>query len=203
MSRSLLAVALGAIALAYGLALAADTYGFLAVFAAGFAHRRAAMAAPVRAPVLPGGQDAEAPPRRLSEDVLQFTEQLERIGEVVVVILVGALLGSLRWDATWLWVPALLLLAIRPIAVALAFPGRDAPLGRRVLMSWFGIRGIGSIYYLMHAINAGLPAPLVQTLSGVTVLVVAVSIVLHGVSVTPLMNAYGRRVRRRPPAPGC
>jgi sodium/hydrogen antiporter len=193
--------ALGAIALAYGLALAADTYGFLAVFAAGFAHRRAALATrgAIRAPA--AGQGADAPPRRLSDDVLKFTEQLERIGEVVVVILVGALLGSVRWDATWWWVAALLLLAIRPLAVAVAFPGRDASRGSRVLMSWFGIRGIGSIYYLMHAINAGLPAPLVQTLTGVTVLVVAVSIVLHGVSVTPLMSAYARRSSERPPPP--
>jgi sodium/hydrogen antiporter len=189
--------ALGSIALAYGLALAAGTYGFLAVFAAGFAHRRAALGPVVqRRRALDTETGTDAPSQRLSADVLQFIEQLERIGEVAVVILVGALLGSVRWDAGWWWIPVLLLSAIRPLAVALAFPGSDTTGARRALLGWFGIRGIGSIYYLMYAINAGLPAPLVQTLSGITLLVVAVSIVLHGISVTPLMAAYARRSHR-------
>jgi NhaP-type Na+/H+ or K+/H+ antiporter len=189
--------ALGSIALAYGIALAAGTYGFLAVFAAGIAHRRAAMASPMRPRARAAGQGEDAPPRQLSDDVLKFTEQLERIGEVVVVIVVGALLGSVRWDAGWWGIPIVLLLAIRPLAVALAVPRKGVPAARRVLLSWFGIRGIGSVYYLMYAINSGLPPSLVQTMTGVTLLVVAVSIVVHGISVTPLMRAYVAQAKRR------
>jgi NhaP-type Na+/H+ or K+/H+ antiporter len=62
-----------------------------------------------------------------------------------------------------------------------------------MMISWFGIRGIGSIYYLMYAINHGLPRPLAAELTALTLSVVAVSIVLHGVSVTPLMKLYARR----------
>jgi NhaP-type Na+/H+ or K+/H+ antiporter len=74
-----------------------------------------------------------------------------------------------------------------------------APVSRdqRVLISWFGIRGIGSIYYLMFAINQGLPRVLAEELIALTLTVVAASIVVHGISVTPLMSAYARRKGRR------
>ena len=68
---------------------------------------------------------------------------------------------------------------------------------QRLLISWFGIRGIGSIYYLMCAINQGLARPLAEQIMALTLAVVAVSIVVHGVSVTPLMGFYARRKRRR------
>ena len=58
------------------------------------------------------------------------------------------------------------------------------------LIGWFGIRGIGSIYYLMYAIDHGLPPDLARPLVALTLTTVAVSIVVHGISVTPLMNRY-------------
>jgi len=64
---------------------------------------------------------------------------------------------------------------------------------QRVLISWFGIRGIGSMYYAMYAINHGLPQPLAAQFMGYTLLIVAASVVLHGISVTPLMEGYARR----------
>ena len=69
------------------------------------------------------------------------------------------------------------------------------------MISWFGIRGIGSIYYLMYAINHGLALPLVSEIVSLTLSMVSISIVLHGVSVTPLMNLYLRRKKRRLAAP--
>jgi NhaP-type Na+/H+ or K+/H+ antiporter len=191
--------AIGTIALAYGLALLADTYGFLAVFAAGFAHRRAALAEARRTTAAP--EPADAPPRHLADDVLRFTEQMERVGEVGIVILVGAWLGSGDVDASRWWFPALLFLVIRPLAVAAALPGTGHGSARGILVGWFGIRGIGSIYYLLHAINAGLPGALAEPLVSVTLQVVTASILLHGISVTPLMEAYSRR-RGRPAAAG-
>lgn len=53
--------------------------------------------------------------------------------------------------------------------------------------------GIGSIDYLMYAINQGLPRPLAEEIIALTLTTVAVSIVIHGISVTPLMNLYARR----------
>ena len=67
----------------------------------------------------------------------------------------------------------------------------------RLLISWFGIRGIGSMYYLMFAVNHGLPETLAEQLIAITLTVVASSVVLHGISVTPLMNRYARRKAHR------
>ena len=74
-----------------------------------------------------------------------------------------------------------------------------APVSRdqRLFIAWFGIRGIGSIYYLMYAINHGLPPDMVTEIIAITLTVVAVSIVLHGISVTPLMSLYAQRKARR------
>ena len=129
--------------------------------------------------------------------VLGFNEQLERIGEVTVVIAIGALLWAIDWqDAVWWFVP-LLLLVIRPLSVALGLAGSSVSANQRLLIGWFGIRGIGSLYYLMYAINHGLPAGLADKLTSLTLSVVVASIVVHGISVTPLMSMYERTVGRR------
>ena len=57
-------------------------------------------------------------------------------------------------------------------------------------MGWFGIRGIGSLYYLFYALNHGLPRALAERLLPLVLTTVAVSIVVHGISVTPLMRRY-------------
>jgi sodium/hydrogen antiporter len=79
---------------------------------------------------------------------------------------------------------------IRPVSVAMALFGSRISMPQRRLIGWFGIRGIGSIYYLAYAVNHGLNADLAQTLSALTLLVIAVSVVVHGISVTPLMKRY-------------
>ena len=57
---------------------------------------------------------------------------------------------------------------------------------------WFGIRGVGSIYYLMYAIEHGVPEPIAQRLTALTLTTVACSIIVHGISVAPLMRRYVR-----------
>jgi NhaP-type Na+/H+ or K+/H+ antiporter len=205
-------LALGLIALSYGIALLAHTYGFLAVFAAGLALRRierqsaggtppedvAAMTATGAAEEI--ATDLEKAPAYMAHAVLGFNEQLERIGEVAVVVLLGGMLAwrALPFEALW-FVPVLFL-GIRPLAVWLGLLGsRSSPL-QRYLIAWFGIRGIGSLYYLMYAIEHGLSPDVAQRLTALTVTAVTVSIVVHGLSVTPLMNLYGSRMARRPTA---
>jgi len=61
---------------------------------------------------------------------------------------------------------------------------------QRAMISWFGIRGIGSVYYLLFAIRHGVTGALAQQLITFTLVTVAASIVVHGVSVTPLMRRY-------------
>ena len=92
-------------------------------------------------------------------------------------------------DVTYWFVP-LLLLVIRPMAAGLGMIGSTATWLQRGFIAWFGIRGIGSIYYLMYAIQHGLPDDLAQLLTKLTLAVVAASVVVHGVSVTPLMRRY-------------
>jgi NhaP-type Na+/H+ or K+/H+ antiporter len=60
------------------------------------------------------------------------------------------------------------------------------------MVAWFGIRGIGSLYYLMYAIQHGLPEDQALELVHLTLIVVALSILIHGISVMPLMRAFRR-----------
>jgi NhaP-type Na+/H+ or K+/H+ antiporter len=86
----------------------------------------------------------------------------------------------------------LLLLVIRPVAVNLGMIGSATTPQQRAFIGWFGIRGIGSVYYLMYAIVHGVPAELASWLTGMTLAVVTTSVVVHGISVTPLMQRYER-----------
>ena len=219
-------LALGLIGLAYGCAVLAMAYGFLAVFAAGLALRNTAQAGSAAAaaslgPAPAAGTPAAAralveaahhspdadiatqialdpqhAPAYLAHAVLSFNDQLDRIGEMVGVVMLGMLLWAVPWlPAAWWFVPLVLLL-VRPLSVAAGLAGaRGISAGQRRLMGWFGIRGIGSLYYLGYALNHGLPAEHAQTLVGLTVAVVVSSIIVHGISVTPLMARYRRRRR--------
>jgi NhaP-type Na+/H+ or K+/H+ antiporter len=71
---------------------------------------------------------------------------------------------------------------------------------QRRLMGWFGIRGIGSLYYLLYAINHNIEPALAQRLLSLTFAVVVASVVAHGISVTPLMHLYeARKAARKKP----
>jgi len=65
-------------------------------------------------------------------------------------------------------------------------------------MAWFGIRGIGSLYYLAFAIAHGLDDSLARRLTELTLSAIAISVVVHGISVTPLMLRYEQRLREGP-----
>jgi NhaP-type Na+/H+ or K+/H+ antiporter len=217
-------LALGLVALSYGTALMLRGYGFLAVFAAGVALRHLverqsstpaasqkvveqAAATPDTTAAEQAAVDREHAPAYMVHAVLGFNEQLERIGEVTVVIAIGALLWAVDWHAAVWWFVPLLLLVIRPLSVAIGLSRSSASGNQRLLIGWFGIRGIGSLYYLMYAINHGLPQGLADQLTSLTLSVVVTSIVVHGISVTPLMAMYestmvrrrGRRTSGKPP----
>jgi NhaP-type Na+/H+ or K+/H+ antiporter len=194
---------LGLIALSYSVALLAHTYGFLAVFAAGLAlrwieQRSTGDDLEAVAKEIQQGDDSlavhpETAPAYMTQAVLGFNEQLERIGEVAIVVLVGAMLaGNFTLDALW-FVPMLLLL-VRPVAVFLGLIGSHTMPTQRRLMAWFGIRGIGSLYYLTYAITHGLEEPLARRLAELTMTTIAVSVIVHGISVTPLMVRYERHL---------
>ena len=60
------------------------------------------------------------------------------------------------------------------------------------MVGWFGVRGIGSLYYLMFAIQHGLPEDLAVDLIQLTLIAVTLSILVHGTSVKPLMSRFLR-----------
>jgi NhaP-type Na+/H+ or K+/H+ antiporter len=128
---------------------------------------------------------------------MSFNEQLDRIGEMVGVVLLGLMLASVPWVPAALWFVPLALLVVRPVAVQLGLAGSRTSHSQRRLIGWFGIRGIGSLYYLNYALSHGLPAAHAPGVVGLTVAVVVSSIVVHGVSVTPLMARYRQRQQRR------
>ncbi len=211
---------LGLIALSYGGALLLHTYGFLAVFAAGLALRRVERQGSGEQPLrdVKAAAEAERATEEPDEDVaeileeegvsasavdeqraaaymadavLGFNEQLERIGELAVVVITGALLVQTPLPIELLGLAAVLFFVIRPAAVWLGLAGADVTNQQRRYISWFGIRGIGSLYYLAYALNHGLgDLPEAEFVASLTVGVMALSIVLHGISVTPLMDRY-------------
>ena len=193
-------IALGLIALTYGLSLVSETYGFLAVFAAGLALRRidqSAPTTPASPPPAMSPADREATgadaPAHMMREVQRFNAQLESFAEVGIVLAVGVLLASVRFRAEVLWFIPLLFLVIRPVSVAVGLLGTGVKGSQRRLMAWFGIRGIGSLYYLLYAISHEIQPALAQRLLSITLAVVVASVFAHGISVTPLMKRYEKR----------
>ena len=130
----------------------------------------------------------------LISEAITFGHTLERLLEVLLVVLVGASLASAWWTPALL-VAAALLFVIRPAATALLLRHGDVSPRQRFLLGWFGIRGIGSLYYLSYALNHGVEGIFAETIVKIVVTVVACSIVLHGVTVTPLLARYERALR--------
>lgn len=174
-------LALAAMLLSYGVAEVAGGYGFLAVFACAMSLRSAER-----------GHDYHVH----MHDVI---DRLERLLTLAVLLLLGVamtngLFGSLSWEAAAVGV--LLVFVLRPLAgwVALGM-GRRGPrigshaLGRheRLVTAFFGVRGVGSLYYLAYATNVadfGDHALLWSTV-GFTV---GLSVLVHGISGKPVMR---------------
>ncbi len=208
---------LGLIALAYGLAELAYAYGFLAVFAAGYALRYIELRAadhseqPARLPAVAAGesaadseelQDPQKAAQFLATSLLDFNDKLEHVLLAAVVVLLGGVLTAEHWSPEILWLAPLLFVVIRPAAVAIGLArGSRGPVPV-ALMGWFGVRGIGSIYYLSYAIEHGLPDPIGQRLTGLVLSLVVVSILVHGVTVLPLMRWYERQQPSTEAPPG-
>ncbi|KVH09016.1 cation transporter [Burkholderia sp. AU18528] len=203
--------ALALIVLSFGAAQLAHTFGFIATFAAGVAMRRVEhRASGDRPPREVIGQidseDVVATEKHpdkahafMAESVLGFTIELERIAEAIVMTMIGSVLSTLpgplfTWGAAAL--ATVLFVAVRPLAVLVTLVGSRATHAQRRLMAWFGIRGIGSFYYLLFALEHG-PSEAVRPLAAPVLAVVSASVVAHGVSATPLMNWYYRLQQRR------
>lgn len=132
----------------------------------------------------------------MAQAVLGFNEQLERLGELGVVLIVGALLGGIDTVLVGVAVAGCLFLVIRPLATLVTLSHLRLSRTQRVFIAWFGVRGIGSVYYLAYALSHGLVAPDARRIADITLVVISGSIVVHGISVTPLMERYAARRHR-------
>ncbi len=208
-------LALAIIALSYVLAEVIGAWGFLAVFAAGVGLRSAETAVIAERPhprvhgehppaehLVPAIVD----PKALEEpavaagavvsETTTFGDTAERMVEMTLVLVVGVALAD-HFD--WRGVPIALVLffVIRPLATWLVLKRtRTRPL-QRALLGWFGIRGIGSLYYLSYALRHGVTGTAARDVVDIALTVIAMSIVVHGISATPVLAFYERAEKRR------
>ncbi|MCR8669613.1 cation:proton antiporter [Agrococcus sp. HG114] len=174
-------VALAATFLAYGVTEMAEGYGFIAVFVC---------ATTIRAAESTHGFHAV---------LHKFVEQIERLLTVAVLVLLGGavadgLLEALR--PVDLLLVVVLLFVIRPLTALVALtPGKTGPRERGVI-AFFGVRGVGSLFYIAYALQAG-DFPDGERLWAIVAAVILGSILVHGVAATPVMRYVDRRRARR------
>ena len=173
-------VAVAATLIAYGLTELVHGYGFLAVFVCALTIRSA---------------ERE---NEFHEEMHNFADQIERLIMMLLLVLFGGALANGLLDSLT-WTDALIGLAIlfvvRPLAAMASFVGSPLPYRDRLMMAWLGIRGLGSVYYVAYALNhADFGSS--ERLWAITGFIILMSIVIHGITATPLLQLVDRM---RPP----
>ena len=169
------AEALAATLVAYGLTELAGGYGFIAVFVAAIAIR---------------SYERE---HEYHQELHDFAEVVERLVTAVLLVLFGGAIATGLFDAlTWqgALVAIALVVLVRPLAGLLGLLGYPP---ERNAIAFFGIRGIGSFYYLSYAVNHAEFAG-AETVWAVVGFAVLVSIVVHGVTAAPVMADLRREI---------
>jgi NhaP-type Na+/H+ or K+/H+ antiporter len=169
-------VAIAATFFAYGVGELVQGYGFLSVFVCACMIRKA---------------ETTHGYHKVLHD---FTEQVERLLTVGLLLLLGAaitggLLNALTWQAAGLGV--FLVFCVRPTFARLALLHGSGTTQERRVIAFFGIRGIGSIFYLTYALGEAKFME-VDLLWATVAFVIVLSVVLHGITATPLMQRLDR-----------
>jgi NhaP-type Na+/H+ or K+/H+ antiporter len=86
----------------------------------------------------------------------------------------------------------MLFVFIRPLGAQCVLVRTPISAAQRGLMGWFGIRGIGSVYYLCYALRHGVEGAEAERLCGLVLPVIALSVLLHGATAQPLLARYAR-----------
>ena len=169
-------VAVGATFIAYAATELVHGYGFLAVFVCALTIR------------------ARERQHDFHEEMHDFAEQIERLLMMLVLVLFGgALANGLLEALTWrdMLIGLGVVLVVRPVAGLLSLIGSPLPRRDRVALSWFGIRGLGSVYYLAYGLNHA-DFGVSERLWAIVGFIILVSIVVHGVSAAPVMRLIER-----------
>ena len=175
-------IALSATLVSYGLTEIIDGYGFLAVFVTALTIRHTHRE------------------HEFQADMHAITEQVERLAMMILLLLFGgALVSGLLASVTWVdaVAAAVILLVVRPLTGWIGLLRYPVAAGERLTLSFFGIRGVGSIYYMAYGINH-MDVPDAARLWGIVGLVILFSILLHGLTVTPIMRSLDRSNGRDP-----
>ena len=175
-------IAIAATFVSYGVSELLHCYGFFAVFVTALTLRSA-------------HRDHE-----FQRDMHDITEQVERIAMMVLLLAFGGALESgLLASIGWLDILAavVILFVIRPLSALVGLIGARGTRGEKIIIAFFGIRGVGSFYYLAYGLNHG-EFKEGDHLWTILSLVVVVSIVLHGLTVTPMMRWLDRSHGRDP-----
>jgi NhaP-type Na+/H+ or K+/H+ antiporter len=205
-------LSLGVVGLAYGAAQLCLASGFLAVFAAGLALQRGKEQpleqSRVEAKLLDAAADKSAQKAEdrathshhassvMTQSVQDFNEQLEKVAELAIVLVVGAMLPYAAESLSLWWFVPLLFIVLRPLAVWAGTWRETMAQGQLGMIGWFGIRGIGSVFYLLFAIHHGVTGADARQLVSLTLMTVVASILVHGVTAQPLMEKYMLRRRK-------
>lgn len=172
-------VAIGITFLCYGLTELAHGYGFLAVFIAAVTLRSAERR------------------HHYHEHLHTFTEQIERLLMMLLLVCFGAAIadGSILRSPSWetIAVALLVLLVVRPVAGAIGLAGSPHRREQKAVIAFFGIRGLGSFYYVAYALGQAKFEG--EAIWAIVCMVVLVSIVMHGIAVTPVMRALDRLLK--------
>ncbi|MCJ8156614.1 sodium:proton antiporter [Sphingomonas sp. LaA6.9] len=175
-------IAIAATFVSYGVTEIIHCYGFLAVFVTALTLRRS-------------HRDHE-----FHHEMHAITEQVERIAMMVVLILLGGAIvdGLLKPLRLQDWLAAMaIIFVVRPVSGMIALIGMKAHLSEKLTLAFFGIRGVGSFYYVAYALNH-LEFPQGERLWAIVGLVALISILLHGLTVTPIMRSLDRLHGRDP-----
>lgn len=125
-----------------------------------------------------------------------FIEQIERLLTVLVLLLVGmALADGILANIGWreVAVAAVILFAVRPITAGIALIGARGSRTERTAIAFFGVRGVGSIYYASYAFATTSFGDEDNVIYAIVGLVIAGSVILHGISAGPLMDKLDAR----------
>ena len=165
-------VALASVLLVYGAVELIGALGFVAVFWAGFTFRRYEFEHEVN--------------RRVHDGADEYSKLLE----LAVLLLLGSLVTwkglGVPGVAGWLLAP-LLVLVIRPGLVMALSAGSLLGRRQRLFLAWFGVRGVAALFYAAFVVHSGaLSRAESTTVFWTAVVVVAVSVLVHGVSASPL-----------------
>lgn len=170
-------VALAATLVAYAATELAHGYGFLAVFVCALTIR------------------SRERSHDFHEEMHDVSDQIERLLMMLLLVLFGGalargLLSSLTWTDALIGLAVVLI--VRPVAGLIAMTGSPQPLRERLLLAFLGVRGVGSVYYIAYGLNHGEFGDS-ERLWAVAGFIILVSILLHGITATPLLARLARR----------